>query len=244
MQVDCTCIIIFRSLLKMRPYPTIMKKLSYAILSLFCIMCIQQTTAQESLTDSTLVQFSGVIVGDQGNDTIAPIPFANIFIPESGRGTYSNLDGFFSIVARQGDVIEFSAVGFKKVEYAIPDTLTTNRYSIVQLMTQDSILLPEATIYPWPSREHFKEEFLALEVPYQDLENLAEENLSEEKLQALRDITPRSGEETSAFYLQQQAKSYQYIGQTPPQNIFSPLAWAKFINALKNGDFKKKSDQN
>lgn len=202
------------------------------------------STSRGNLNDSTLVQFSGVVVGEQGNDTIAPIPFANIYIPETGRGTYSNLDGFFSIVARQGDVIEFSAIGFKTVEFLIPDTLTTNRYSIVQLLSQDSIMLPQATIYPWPSKEHFKEEFLALEVPDEGLEDLAAENLSEEKLQALRDIIPRSGAETSAFYLRQQAKSYQYIGQTPPQNIFSPLAWAKFIKALRDGDFKKKSSNN
>jgi len=229
-----------------------MKNISIAFICLLCGFFFQEATAQnaprqggvKNMTDSTLVQFSGVVVGDQGNDTIAAIPFANIYIPESGRGTYSNLDGFFSIVARQGDAIEFSAVGFKKVKFIIPDTLTTNRYSIVQLLSQDSILLPQATIYPWPSREHFKEEFLALEVPNEGLESLAAENLSEEKLQALRDITPRSGEETSAFYLQQQARTYQYIGQTPPQNIFSPLAWAKFIKALKDGDFKKKSGDN
>lgn len=219
-----------------------MRNLSFAVFLILITFFVQEATAQQSgnLSDSTLVQFSGVVVGQQGSDTIAPIPFANIYIPESGRGTYSNLDGFFSIVARQGDAIEFSAIGFKTVEFTIPDTLTTNRYSIVQLLSQDSIVLPQATIYPWPSKEHFKEEFLALEVPDEGLEDLAMENLSQEKLEALRDITPRSGSETSSFYLQQQARSYQYIGQTPPQNIFSPLAWAKFIKALRDGDFKKK----
>ncbi len=223
-----------------------MKPLTIAFITLVSCLFIQRANAQDvkKMTDSTLVQFSGVVVGDQGSDTIAPIPFANIYIPESRRSTYSNLDGFFSIVARQGDIIEFSSVGFKKVEFIIPDTLSTNRYSIVQLLSQDSIVLPQVTIYPWPSREHFKEEFLALEVPNEGLEDLAAENLSDERLQALRDITPRSGEETSAFYLRQQAKSYQYIGQTPPQNIFSPLAWAKFIKAMKDGDFKKKSNNN
>ena len=219
-----------------------MRNLSFAVFLILITFFAQEATAQQSgnLSDSTLVQFSGVVVGQQGSDTIAPIPFANIYIPQSGRGTYSNLDGFFSIVARQGDAIEFSAIGFKTVEFTIPDTLTTNRYSIVQLLSQDSIVLPQATIYPWPSKEHFKEEFLALEVPDEGLEDLAMENLSQEKLEALRDITPRSGSETSSFYLQQQARSYQYIGQTPPQNIFSPLAWAKLIKALRDGDFKKK----
>ncbi len=219
-----------------------MRNLSFAVFLILITFFAREAMAQQSgnLSDSTLVQFSGVVVGQQGSDTIAPIPFANVYIPQSGRGTYSNLDGFFSIVARQGDAIEFSAIGFKTVEFTIPDTLTTNRYSIMQLLSQDSIVLPQATIYPWPSKEHFKEEFLALEVPDEGLEDLAMENLSQEKLEALRDITPRSGSETSSFYLQQQARSYQYIGQTPPQNIFSPLAWAKFIKALRDGDFKKK----
>lgn len=216
-------------------------------LPFFCLAALFLTVgaaAQNTENDSTLVQFSGVVVGDDGSDTISPIPFVNIYIPERGTGTYSNLDGFFSIVARQGERIEFSAVGFRKVEFIIPDTLTTNRYSIVQMLSQDTIMLPQATIYPWPSKEHFKEEFLALEVPNQELESIAAENLSEEKLQALREYIPRSGEETSAFYLQQQAKTYQYIGQTPPQNIFSPLAWAKFIKSLRDGDYKKKPNNN
>jgi len=219
-----------------------MKNIFLFIFTILGVFLSCSLFAQKNLTDSTLVQFSGVVVQEVSEGEIAPIPFANIYIPESGRGTYTNLDGFFSIVARQGDIIEFSAVGFQKIEYTIPDTLSTNRYSIVQLMSEDTIMLPEATIYPWPSREHFKEEFLALEVPSQDLEDRAAENLAEERLSALRKYTPRSGEETSAFYLQQQSRSYQYIGQTPPQNIFSPLAWAKFIKSLKDGDFKKKGD--
>ncbi|WP_236975587.1 carboxypeptidase-like regulatory domain-containing protein [Membranihabitans maritimus] len=209
---------------------------------LLLAIAITRTNGQKSISDSLLVQFSGVVVAEE-KDTISPIPFANIFIPGTGRGTYSNLDGFFSIVAQKGQTIEFSALGYKTIEYVIPDTLSTNRYSIIQLMSKDSIVLPQATIYPWPSKEHFKQEFLALEVPDQELMDLAEENLSPEKLQALQKFTPRSGEETSAFYLQQQAKTYYYMGQTPPMNILSPIAWAKFIKSLKNGDFKSKSKQ-
>src|SRR5690625_666705 len=140
-----------------------MKNIFLFIFTILGVFLSCSLFAQKNLTDSTLVQFSGVVVQEVSEGEIAPIPFANIYIPESGRGTYTNLDGFFSIVARQGDIIEFSAVGFQKIEYTIPDTLSTNRYSIVQLMSEDTIMLPEATIYPWPSREHFKEEFLALE---------------------------------------------------------------------------------
>ncbi|GAA5220889.1 carboxypeptidase-like regulatory domain-containing protein [Membranihabitans marinus] len=219
-----------------------MKLYHTLIIALMTILTISTVNAQTEKDTEKLVQFSGIVVGLDQNDTISPIPFANIYLPGTGRGTYSNLDGFFSIVAKKGQTIEFSAVGFQKQVYVIPDTLTTDRYSIVQMLSQDSIILPQATIYPWPSKEHFKEEFLALEVPNQELEYIADENLSEERLIALRKSLPRSGGETSAFYLQQQAKTYYYIGQTPPQNIFSPLAWAKFIKSIKDGDFKKKSN--
>jgi hypothetical protein len=30
-----------------------------------------------------------------------------------------------------------------------------------------------------------------------------------------------------------------YSGQAPPLNILNPLAWAKFIQAWKDGDFKQ-----
>jgi hypothetical protein len=40
--------------------------------------------------------------------------------------------------------------------------------------------------------------------------------------------------------MRQQSREYVYIGQTPPMNIFSPLAWGQFFQAWKNGDFKKK----
>jgi hypothetical protein len=29
-----------------------------------------------------------------------------------------------------------------------------------------------------------------------------------------------------------------YIGQLPPNNLLNPLAWAEFVKAWKNGDFK------
>jgi hypothetical protein len=41
-------------------------------------------------------------------------------------------------------------------------------------------------------------------------------------------------------FMQKQQQSLYYAGQTPPQNIFNPIAWAQFIEAWKRGDFKRK----
>ncbi len=200
---------------------------------------LAQAQQQRQDEDERLVQFSGLVL-DGTTDELVPVPFTNVLVVGQGRGTYTNWDGFFSIVVERGDTIEFSAVGYKTVRYRIPDTLRDNRYSIVQLMTQDTINLPETVVFPWPSREHFRLEFLAMDVS-SEMQERAMKNLTEESLARLRQTTAYDANENADFYLRQQARSYYYIGQQPPMNIFNPLAWKQFFDAWKRGDFKKKS---
>ena len=51
-------------------------------------------------------------------------------------------------------------------------------------------------------------------------------------------LPPANASEAASTYLRQSAQKYYYQGQTPPQNIFSPIAWADFIQAWKRGDFR------
>jgi hypothetical protein len=184
-----------------------------------------------------LIQFSGMIL-DGTDERLIPVPYTNVLIKGEGRGTYSDFNGFFSVVVRKGDVVEFSAVGYKTVDFVIPDTLGDNRYSLVQLMTRDTINLPEAVIFPWPSREHFRLEFLAMDVT-SDLQRRASGNVAQDALARLREDLPYDGRENADYFLRQQAKDYYHIGQAPPMNIFNPIAWKDFFDAWKRGDFKK-----
>ncbi len=185
-----------------------------------------------------LVQFSGMVL-DGSTEQLYPVPYTNILVKDKGRGTYSDFKGFFSIVVQKGDVIVFSAIGYRTVEYKIPEDLKDDRYSLVQLMTQDAINLPETVVFPWPSRDHFKLEFLAMDVT-PELQRRATENLAKEVLERASAGVVSDGRENANFYLRQQSREYYYIGQTPPMNIFNPVAWKKFFDAWKNGDFKKK----
>lgn len=208
-------------------------------LSLF-LMLVLFASAFGQQQDS-VVQFSGNVLTIEDGELV-PVPLTNILIENSGRGTFSGWDdGFFSLVAKMGDIIVFSAIGFETVRFQIPDTLTTNRYTIYQLLSRDTINLPETVVYPWPSREHFKIEFLALNVP-EDLQDRAEANLAAATLGRLRKNMPADGVETGSFYLRKQADSYYSFGQTKPMNILNPIAWAKFFKAWKDGDFKKKPE--
>ena len=185
-----------------------------------------------------LVQFTGIIL-DGTDEELLPLPYANILVTDHNRGTYSDFNGFFSIVVEKGDKVEFSAVGYQTIEFQIPDTLTDNRYSMVQLMTQDTINLPETVVFPWPNRDHFKLEFLAMDVT-SEMQDRAVKNLANETLRKMRSEVVADGNENADYYLRQQSRNYYHIGQTPPMNIFSPLAWKQFFDAWKRGDYKKK----
>ncbi len=194
--------------------------------------------AQE-LAPPKVIQFSGLILTDV-NDKLEPVPYTTIMVKGTNRGTYSNIEGFFSIAVETGDVLSFSAIGFRNIEKIVPDTLTDSRYSVVQLMVRDTINLPEIVIFPWPSREHFAIEFLAMDVT-NEMEERLKKNLAEEMLAKVSEVTPMDGNENSDYYMRQQARSFYHYGQTPPMNIFNLFAWAEFIKAWKAGKFKRKN---
>ena len=186
-----------------------------------------------------VIQFSGVVVTQDEFGEMIPLPYTTIGIKNTARGTYSETDGFFSIVAQVGDTLVFSRIGFKTSEHLVSDSLDTQFYSWYQVMSQDNILLPEAVISPWPDRDHYKIEFLALDVT-NELRERAEANLAAEVLERMQYEVALDGE--NAFELEQakQIYEYQYSGQFKPQKIFDVAAWANFIKAWKRGDFKRK----
>lgn len=205
------------------------KKIFTSAILLFCSL------ASFSQTDK-LVQLSGLVLA---SDSLIGVPYATVIIKHQARGTFSNYQGFFSLVAAPGDTIRFTAVGFRQELIVIPDTLTKNRYSIIQLLTQDTVYLPETVIYPWPTKEEFRQAFITMNIPDDDLER-ARRNLEREKLKEIGETMETDSKETTDYYYRMEAKRFSYTGQIPPQNIFNPFAWAKFIEAWKRGDFKKK----
>lgn len=212
-----------------------MKQFSFVIVLTF--ICFR-LWGQNPAADAGLIQFSGIVL-DGSTEQLYPVPYTNILIKDKNRGTYSDLKGFFSIVVQRGDVVVFSAIGYKDVQFQIPADLTDDRYSLVQLMTQDTFNLPETVVFPWPSRDHFKLEFLAMDVT-PELQERATANLANEALRKMRNDVSRAPQENASFYLRQQSNQYYSIGQAPPMNIFNAAAWKRFFDAWKKGDFKKK----
>jgi hypothetical protein len=173
-------------------------------------------------------------------DSLVGIPAVSIMIRGQNRGTLSNEQGVFSIVALKGDVIEFTHVSYKPKVITIPKNLEGTQYSVVQLMIADTVYLPATIIRPRPTADQFARDFINNKVPDDDYE-IARKNTSVAKRRALMKSLPSDGTEASSIQLRNVATKASYSGQAPPMNIFNPAAWAEFIEAWKRGDFKRKN---
>jgi hypothetical protein len=167
------------------------------------------------------------------------VPFAHITILSQGRVATAGPDGYFSFAATEGDTLYFTSVGFKPSVYIIPSNLATNKYSVIQLMTRSEIYLRPTFIFPWGDREGFRQAFLDLNLPDDDLER-ARKNMERERLAELGERLEQDGQEAAQNYMRTASANKYYYKQAPAQNFLNPLAWAEFIRAWKNGDFKKK----
>ena len=201
------------------------------------IMALLLTPLSINAQDSAkVVQFSGYVVTP---DSLVGIPFVTIRVEGKNRGSYSNADGYFSFAAAAGDTVMFSCFGFKMTKHVIPSTLSSNKYSIVKLMTEDYAYLDSVIIYPWPTREMFRAAFLDLELAESDVDRFLR-NMEREYLQEMAEALPMDAQENAERYLRSEAQKYYWAGQAPPQNIFNVFAWAQFIEAWKRGDFKRR----
>lgn len=211
-------------------------KLNKLYIFLLFIFSLNSFLAQSGDSTNKLIQFSGVIVA---GDSLEAVPFCHVIDKTTRRGTTSDYFGYFSFVAKPGDTILFSSVGFKRSTFIIPDTLTIDKYSLIQMMFRDTIVLKAAVIYPWPSKEQFAEVFVNAEIPNDDYQR-AQNNLARAEMKERMDAMPNDGAMNFNWQMKQQQSKLYYAGQYPSINLMNPIAWAKFIKAWKNGDFKKK----
>jgi hypothetical protein len=211
------------------------KLLRYLAILTITFLPVAAKAQFESFKDS-VVQLYGVVMTA---DSLRGLPAVSVVVTGTGRGTITNNQGVFSIVVLKGDKVEFSSIGYKPKTADIPRDIQGNQYSLIQLMVTDTVYLPATIIRARPTREQFERDFIATAVPDDQIE-IARQNTDEAKRRILARSLPADGREATNFSLKQGAQKMYYNGQTPPQNIFNPLAWGEFVKAWKRGDFKKK----
>jgi hypothetical protein len=204
------------------------------ILYLLLLVAPYAVHAQFDKLRDSVVEIYGVVMTA---DSLKAIPGVSVVVKGRNQGFPTTDQGVFSLVVLKGDVVEFSSVGYKTIDYKIPDTVQGNQISMIQLMVADAQYLPATIIKPRPTREQFDRDFVNNPVPDDDIE-IARQNNSAAKRAILSRGLPANANEAASTYLRQTAQKYYYNGQTPPQNILNPLAWAEFIQAWKRGDFR------
>ena len=192
--------------------------------------------ATEDLDVVQVVQVSGLVVT---GDSLSPLPYCTVYRARDRRGTMTDVRGFFSLPALEGDTLEFSSVGYMTQQAVIPSGSEMGRVNLVQPMGRDTVNMADAFVYPWPSKERFKKEFLALGLPNQGLDPAWEAGMDPMDVYDRLIEVGRDGQSTATDVLSAQAIQAGYSGQAPPVNLLNPVAWAKFLQALKSGELKR-----
>lgn len=213
-----------------------MKKLLFIML-LGCLS-VNFISAQEKKDNSTrLIQLSGVVVDD---DSLRGIPFVSVY-----RGSkpvaVSDVNGFFTLVVKPGDEVNFTSLNHKSASYKLEDTLSLKHYYIIQRLIKDTLMLADVEVYPWPSKEEFKKAFLDLNLNETDYDRAAK-NLDRNDLSYAERNLKMDAQANYRYAMQQYLTKVYTAGQYPVNNLLNPIAWAQFIDAWRQGKFKKKSN--
>ena len=220
-----------------------MLKISTYFAVLFAVLLsagqiLAQSDAPASGDTTKYIQFSGFVID---SDSLMPVPYAGVYNKSKKSGRLADLYGYFSIVASPGDLIRFTSVSYKDSYLTIPDTITRDHNTMYFLMETDTFLLQPVYIYPWPSKEEFAQAFLDFDIPDDDLER-ARKNLERADMRDRVLGTPGDGDVNFKWAMAQHQQKLYYSGQAPPIQLLNPIAWSKFIQAWKNGDFKRKEE--
>lgn len=206
------------------------KPIAFALFCLFLVGWTNDCAAQTpDATAPKVVQVSGMTIDA---DSLFPIPFVAIVIKGTSRGVYSTGSGYYSIVAEENDTLEFYSLGYKTGIYVLPDTFTVSQVNHVQTLKMDTILMSEMVVYPWPSREQFKNSFLALDIPNDDMER-ARMNLAQQRMMAAATSVNADGQGAYRNAVTQRTDKNYYAGQYQPNNLLNPVAWSKFIQSVR-----------
>jgi hypothetical protein len=212
-----------------------MKHLLIIILLSITVTISAQTPTTNTLVTEKYLQISGVVL----DDSLQPLPFVSIMLKGTRSGTVSDYYGFFTIVARPGDEMQFFSINHKNKAYNLSDTLTGRHYSIIQILTKDTIQLAQVNVFPWPSKEQFKRAILNLDLSDTDIER-AYKNMDNEDVRASIKGGSMDAASNYRVRMQQQYTRLYQAGQYPSVSLLNPVAWAQFIDAWRKGKLKIK----
>lgn len=198
-----------------------------SIIVMMYALSLNSASAQQG-DEPNIVQLSGLVMSADSTG----IPFVNIYNPRTGRGTASNLKGWFSHPFIAGDEVVFSVIGFKNRAVVIPGDVG-EKFTLIMILEEEVTELAAVEINPFPTEEIFKEAIMAM-------------NLSEQQESVLRNFEPSvvqelirtmpiegSADLNYRYMMNQQFQNLQNSAGPRTNPLLNPFAWGQFIKSLK-----------
>lgn len=118
--------------------------------------------AQE-VTRQDIIQISGYAYSN--DSTLAKLPYVKVVVEGTGRGTFTDETGFFSIAMLKTDTLSFSTLGYAPRTYYLK-TADWNKGELTTAILMDPISYElDVVTVRGLTREAFRREFLALQLP-------------------------------------------------------------------------------
>lgn len=217
-----------------------MMRNSLFVICLFVAGFCSTVFGQQQNSERKLVQFSGII---HNVDSAVAVPYATLTNLSYQKQVFNaNHQGFFSFVAHEGDTIRLSAVGYFSQQLVVPKT-TGSKVTLDLTLKAQVINLPVVTVFPWASIDEFNYAFMNLKIAADDY-LIAQKNLSPESLMAMAKYVPRNATEIQNTNATNRhiGLSNKVVNQRNSNALFSPLAWASFIDQITKGNKSRGKD--
>ncbi|WP_375562620.1 carboxypeptidase-like regulatory domain-containing protein [Bernardetia sp. OM2101] len=184
--------------------------------------------------ENQMVRFSGIVVEGDSSYGVSGV---HIYIPRAGRGSVTNALGYFTMPAMEGDTVMVSAVGYKSSQIVIPKR-GEPLYSVFIDLKEDVKMLNEVVILPYSNAREFKDMVLAMDTSDPLIEQM-KENLNSEKLNQMAANMPMNATSNYRYLMQQNLNARNNKFFAPSIPLLNPFAWSKFIESIRNKDYKK-----
>ncbi|NOS91927.1 MAG: carboxypeptidase-like regulatory domain-containing protein [Cyclobacteriaceae bacterium] len=193
---------------------------------LILLVAIGSTSSLMAQSQRRVIQLSGFVT-----DTATMVlPGVHVYVPKAGRGTPTSNAGFFTMPVLVGDSVVFSAVGYKRASYKVPD-LPKESWTIFVELAPDVTVLGDAIVMGIPTEELFKEAVLAMNIPLDN--NVDTKAMNAEMLALMARTTPMDGAGNYRYYIDQWSNSAGDKFRPAYNPFLNPLNWARFIRDLK-----------
>lgn len=189
-------------------------------------------------------QLSGLVVNRSSHEAV---PYVQIRVNNSRRGTIANGDGFYSIPVVENDTIYYSSLGFLTSKLVFSDYLkeyqgneNSDYIYAINYIEEDSIVLTGITIFPYNTPGKLRTAIIETDVP-EDIESVnARDNLNPKVMDRLiNGLTIDEGERVMVarqmYYNQQLHKNV-----APTMPLFDPVAVYQLLRYINNKTRERK----